>query len=62
MSELYKSDLEQALKAFIADHPGIHSREEAIAAVLENWFSTHGYLPTGQTGTRPEDLDATNDD
>ncbi len=54
--------LEAALKAFIADHPDIETREQAIAAVLENWFSSHGYLPHSQEGLRPEELDASNDD
>ncbi len=50
------------MKAFIADHPDIETREQAIAAVLENWFSSHGYLPHSQEGLRPEELDASNDD
>ncbi|TCM56057.1 hypothetical protein C8J36_103425 [Rhizobium sp. PP-F2F-G48] len=54
--------IEAALASFISDHPEIDSRDAAIAAILENWFTSHGYLPHGQTGTRPEDLDATNDD
>ncbi len=46
----------------MADHPGKLTREQAIAAILENWFTTHGYLPPQQEGRRPEDLDASNDD
>ncbi|MFB2549700.1 hypothetical protein [Ensifer soli] len=59
----FSPTIEQALKAFTDDHPGMTSREQAIAAILENWFTSHGYLPrTVETGTRPEDLDASNDD
>lgn len=54
--------IETALKAFIADHPDIETREQAVAAILENWFSSHGYLPHAQEGMRPEELDASNDD
>ena len=62
MSEPFEQRIETALQSFISDHPDIHKRDEAIAAILENWFTSHGYLPTGQTGRRPENLDATNDD
>lgn len=62
MSDSYSPQLEKALQSFISDHPGIHERSAAIAAILENWFTSHGYLPSHQEGTRPEDLDATNDD
>lgn len=62
MSELHTDKIETALKAFMADHPGKLTREQAIAAILENWFTTHGYLPAQQEGTRPENLDASNDD
>ena len=54
--------LEQALQSFITDHPDMHTREEAITAILINWFTSHGYLPHEQSGTRPENLDASNDD
>ncbi|AHK43375.1 hypothetical protein OV14_1529 [Ensifer adhaerens OV14] len=62
MSEPNSDNIETALKAFMADHPGKLTREQAIAAILENWFTTHGYLPPQQEGRRPEDLDASNDD
>lgn len=54
--------IETALKAYLSDHPEIHDRDAAIASILQNWFTGHGYLPHGQEGTRPEDLDSTNDD
>lgn len=62
MNALYKENIETALKSFIADHPGALTRDQAIAAILENWFTNHGYLPPKQEGLRPEDLDASNDD
>jgi hypothetical protein len=62
MSDLYDSRIEQAIQSFISDHPGMHTRDEAIAAILINWFTSHGYLPHDQEGTRPENLDASNDD
>ncbi|MBZ7920394.1 hypothetical protein LAC81_01160 [Ensifer adhaerens] len=62
MNALYTDKIETALKHFIADHPGLQTRDEAIIAILENWFTSHGYLPPQQEGLRPEDLDASNDD
>ncbi|SER92931.1 hypothetical protein [Rhizobium sp. NFR03] len=62
MSSTTDPKIEAALASFISDHPEIDSRDAAIAAILENWFTSHGYLPHGQEGTRPEDLDASNDD
>jgi len=38
------------------------TRSQAIAAILVNWFTSHGYLPHDQEGIRPENLDASNDD
>lgn len=38
------------------------TRNQAIAAILVNWFTSHGYLPHDQEGIRPENLDASNDD
>jgi hypothetical protein len=62
MSDIYDPRIEQAIQSFISDHPGMHTRDEAIAAILINWFTSHGYLPHDQEGTRPENLDASNDD
>ncbi|MCK3775918.1 hypothetical protein MZK49_04130 [Ensifer sesbaniae] len=62
MNALYTDKIETALKSFIADHPGMQTRDQAIIAILENWFTSHGYLPPQQEGLRPEDLDASNDD
>jgi len=62
MSDLYDPRIEQALQSFISDHPGMDTRNQAIAAILINWFTNHGYLPHDQEGIRPENLDASNDD
>ncbi|WP_104665033.1 hypothetical protein [Ensifer adhaerens] len=62
MNALYSDKIETALKTFIADHPGVRTREQAIVTILESWFTSHGYLPPQQEGLRPEDLDASNDD
>jgi hypothetical protein len=62
MTELYSENIEAALKSYIADHSGTLTRKQAISAILENWFASHGYLPPEQEGRRPEDLDASNDD
>ncbi len=58
MSDLYDPRIEQALQSFISDHPGMDTRNQAIAAILINWFTSHGYLPHDQEGIRPENLDA----
>jgi len=62
MTGCYAERIENALKSYIADHPGTLTREQAISTILENWFASHGYLPSRQEGLRPEDLDASNDD
>lgn len=62
MTDLHDPRIEQALSSFITDHPEIHTRDQAIAAILVNWFTNHGYLPHDQEGIRPENLDASNDD
>jgi hypothetical protein len=62
MTSITDPNIETALKAYMADHPEIDSQDSAIAAILGAWFTSHGYLPHGQQGTRPEDLDSTNDD
>ncbi|GCA48540.1 MULTISPECIES: hypothetical protein [Sinorhizobium] len=62
MTELYAEKIEDALKSYIADHPGTLTREQAISTILETWFASNGYLPSQQEGMRPEDLDASNDD
>ncbi|MQW89977.1 hypothetical protein [Sinorhizobium saheli] len=62
MTEFYAEKIETALQTYISDHPGPLTREQAISAILENWFASHGYLPPQQEGRRPEDLDASNDD
>ncbi|WP_075292455.1 hypothetical protein [Pararhizobium arenae] len=62
MTASFEPRIEHALQSFISDHPGMTSREQAIAAILENWFTSHGYLPSDQQGIRPENLDASNDD
>jgi NADH:ubiquinone oxidoreductase subunit E len=62
MTRTNDASIEQALEAYIAANPEIADRDAAIATILENWFTNHGYLPQGQEGTRPEDLDSTNDD
>jgi hypothetical protein len=62
MTEFYAEKIETALQTYISDHPGALTREQAISAILENWFASHGYLPPQQEGRRPEDLDASNDD
>lgn len=61
MSDQYDPRIEQALQAFITDHPEMSERHEAIVAILTNWFTSHGYLPSNQEGIRPENLDASND-
>ncbi|HEV7308853.1 hypothetical protein [Ensifer sp.] len=62
MNAVYTDKIETALKSFMADHPGAQTRDQAIIAILESWFTSHGYLPPQQEGRRPEELDASNDD
>ncbi|MCA1489334.1 MULTISPECIES: hypothetical protein [Sinorhizobium/Ensifer group] len=62
MTEFYADKIEIALQTYVNDHQGSLTREQAISAILENWFASHGYLPPQQEGLRPEELDASNDD
>lgn len=39
------------------------SRPEALRRITRDWLIGHGYIPhEPEEGTRPEDLDASNDD
>lgn len=60
----FDQDLVDAIAAFQGDHdPPIQNRSEAVRRILRDWLIGHGYLPHDpEEGTRPEDLNATNDD
>lgn len=60
MTEL-PADIEDAIRTFAtAQEIG---REEALERILRDWLSAHRYLPAEKDdGTRPEDLNASNDD
>lgn len=51
-----------ALDHFITTKaPGL-TRQEALRKAFAHWAAERGYLPAGQAGIRPEDLNASNDD
>lgn len=55
------TDLEEAILAFAAQYK--ITREQAVERILRDWLVDHGYLAfSGEKGTRPEDLNASNDD
>ncbi|SIQ57159.1 hypothetical protein SAMN05880582_102171 [Rhizobium sp. RU20A] len=62
MAASLPAHLETALSAFAERQPQHGGREGALAFIVESWLSENGFLPTGQEGLRPEELDATNDD
>ncbi len=51
-----KKALERAAK------DDLRSVSSLVEKVLVGWLRGHGYLPSDQEGTRPEDLNASNDD
>lgn len=50
-----------AVEAFRREQTPIPNQSEAIRLILTNWLQSNGYLPSDQEGTRPEDLNASND-
>lgn len=56
-------EIVDGISAFQADEvPPIANQSEAIRRIIRDWLIGHGYLPSSQEGTRPEDLNASNDD
>lgn len=62
MHPIFDQETETALDAYLNRHPEITSREHAVEKVVKLWLSENGFLNVHQTGTRPEELDASNDD
>lgn len=55
------SRLKEAIAAYAAELN--INREQATEHILRDWLTKHGYLAVeGEEGTRPEDLNASNDD
>jgi len=54
-------DLLAALDKF-AERDDVETRSEAARLILKLWLEDNQMLETGQKGTRPEDLNASNDD
>lgn len=54
-------DMLAALDKFV-DLDAIPSRPEAVRLILKEWLMENQMLPADQEGTRPEDLNASNDD
>lgn len=54
-------DMLEALDKFV-DRDAIPSRPEAVRLILKEWLVANQMLPPDQEGTRPEDLNASNDD
>lgn len=42
--------------------PNLANQQEAVEGLVRVWLHENGYLPSSQEGTRPEDLNASNDD
>lgn len=63
MSTYLPDDLQAALQKFIVEkYPGLN-RSEAITIIVRQWLVQHGYLHAmPEEGTRPEQLNSTNDD
>jgi hypothetical protein len=53
-------DIETALTAYAAEQGIDH--DEAVARILRQWLINEGHLSSGEEGTRPEWLNASNDD
>lgn len=56
----YRDETEAGIAAF-ATQNGL-TREEAVARILYEWLSANGYLPSDDSGRRPDELNASNDD
>lgn len=54
------SDVKDALEKAAKDD--VRSVSSLMEKIVTLWLRTNGYLPTAQEGTRPEDLNASNDD
>lgn len=54
-------DLLSALDRYAKEH-GEMTRPQALRAAFRDWAVAHGYMPSADEGTRPEDLNASNDD
>ena len=54
-------DLLAALDKF-AERDAVGPRSEAARLILKLWLEDNQMLESGQKGTRPEDLNASNDD
>lgn len=54
-------DLLSALDRYAKEH-GELTRPQALLAALRDWATAHGYMQSADEGTRPEDLNASNDD
>ena len=56
-------EIVDGISAFQSDEiPPIENQSEAIRRIIRDWLVGHGYLPADQEGTRPEDLNTSNDD
>lgn len=62
MHPIFDLETETALDAYLNRHPNIGSREHAVEKIVKLWLAENGFLSVHQTGTRPEELDASNDD
>jgi hypothetical protein len=54
-------DLLSALDRYAKEH-GDMTRGQALRVAFRDWAIAHGYVPSADDGTRPEDLNASNDD
>lgn len=54
-------DLVLALDRYAREH-GDMTRPEALRSAFRDWAIARGYAPSADEGTRPEDLNASNDD
>lgn len=54
-------DLLAALDRYAREHEDM-TRPQALRSAFREWAVAHGYAPSADEGTRPEDLNASNDD
>lgn len=58
----FDQEMLDAVEAYRREQTPIPNQSEAIRAILADWLQSNGYLRSSQEGTRPEDLNASNDD
>ncbi|MDO9416121.1 hypothetical protein [Pararhizobium sp.] len=58
----FELETEKAIDTYMERNRQIKSRQAAVEMILKTWLGQNGYIGGGEGGTRPQDLDASNDD